>query len=82
MGARVRERTSHLPSATELASMAMGATARGMSPDEIRQVATEAIDKAERLSFFLGKKAQRAGRPPARPPGRLPAVHRGLAGAS
>ena len=57
MAARVRERARTLPTAAELAGMAYDASGRDMSPDEIRQLAIEAIEQAQKVSWLLGKLA-------------------------
>lgn len=57
MVARIRERASHIPTAADLAEMTMAAGAQDMSPAEIRQLATKAIDQAQQVSFLLGKLA-------------------------
>jgi len=56
MAARVRERASHLPTAGELADMTIGA-GRDMSPEEIRQLATAAIEQASQVAYLLGRLA-------------------------
>ena len=56
MAAQVRERASHLPTAGELADMTIG-SGRDMSPDEIRALATAAIEQASQVSYLLGRLA-------------------------
>lgn len=57
MVARIRERAAHIPTAADLAEMTLAAGAQDMSPAEIRQLATKAIDQAQQVSFLLGRLA-------------------------
>lgn len=68
MAERVRERAAHLPDAAEIAGMAMDAPRGGMTQAEVRELATEAIKHAERVSFLLGKLAALLGSDPAGEP--------------
>jgi hypothetical protein len=56
IAARVRERAAHAPQASEIAAMAMTPGA-DMTPDEIRQLATDAVDQAARVAYLLGNLA-------------------------
>jgi hypothetical protein len=56
MAARVQERAAHAPQASEIAEMALTPGA-DMSPDEIRQLATDAVAQASRVAFLLGNLA-------------------------
>jgi hypothetical protein len=53
---RVRERAAHAPQASEIAAMALTPGA-DMTPDEIRQLATDAIAQAARVAYLLGNLA-------------------------
>lgn len=56
IAARVQERAAHAPQASEIAQMAMTSGA-DMTPDEIRQLATDAIAQAARVAYLLGSLA-------------------------
>jgi hypothetical protein len=69
MAERVRERAAGMPDAADIAGMAMDAPRGDMTPAEIRELATEAIQHAERVSFLLGKLAALLGDPAGGPGG-------------
>lgn len=58
---RARRRAEAMPSAADLAAIAADAlsnTSRSdMTPDEIRQIAAEALAKAQEVSYLLGRLA-------------------------
>lgn len=68
MAARVQERAAHAPQAADIAEMAMTPGAE-MSPDEIRQLATDAIAQAARVAFLLGQLAALMDSPDGSPGG-------------
>jgi hypothetical protein len=53
MAARARARAAHAPQASRIAQMAMTPGA-DMTSDEIRQLATDAIDQAQQINYYLG----------------------------
>lgn len=63
---RVRDRAASLPDAAVIAGMAM-TTGGEMSPAEIRQLAIDAIEQAQRVSFLLGRLASLLDEPPGDP---------------
>jgi hypothetical protein len=64
MAVRARERAARLPGVSEIAEMAMTPGA-DMSPDEIRQLATDAIAQASHVAYLLGCLAGLLGDDPA-----------------
>lgn len=57
MVAHVRDRAAHMPSAAEIAGMALDAPEGDMTPAQIRALATQAIGQAEKVAFLLGRLA-------------------------
>jgi len=60
LAAGVRERAATVPlggGLAELALDALWARERDMTPEEIRRLAADAMDKAHQISFLLGKLA-------------------------
>jgi hypothetical protein len=56
IAARVRERAARAPQAADIAEMALTPGAE-MSPDEVRQLATDAVAQAAQVAFLLGQLA-------------------------
>jgi hypothetical protein len=56
IAARVRERAARAPQASQIAEMAMTPGAE-MTPDEVRQLATDAVAQAAQVAFLLGQLA-------------------------
>jgi hypothetical protein len=61
LAARVRGRAAALPAAGDLAGMTADALtsprSQTLSPDEIRQLAAEALTQAQQVAYLLGKLA-------------------------